>query len=121
MKDQVVNDELDNERDDELENKDFSYTSFFVVKPKPKPVEDATITEVKPETIPTMAAEEMNQSTIELPEELEELAQPTPTVDEVEDMEEIEIIPNGYSGIYILITILMVAMIGISVLGFILS
>ena len=93
---------------------------FFVVKPKP-PREDATIEEVKPESIPVKAIEELNQPSFELPEEIEELPQPTKTVDELEDMEEIEIIPNGYSGMYILVTILMVAMIGISVLGFILS
>ena len=121
MKDELMDNELDNELENGVDTEDFSYTSFFVVKPKPKPVEDASIAEVKPEAIPTMAAEEMNQATMELPEEIEELAKPTPTVDELEEMEEIEIIPNGYSGMYILITILMVAMISISVLGIVLS
>ena len=91
----------------------------FVVKPK-SPIEEITLNEVKPEVIPNTAADEMNQSMFPLPEELEtELEKMNPMG--AEEEEEIEIIPNGYSGMYILVSILMLAMIGLSILGFVLS
>lgn len=91
----------------------------FIVKPKSTD-QAIVLEEVKPEPIPTSAATEMNQSMFPLPEELEtELEEMKPMA--IEEEEEIEIIPNGYSGMYILVTVIMLAMVGLSILGFVLS
>lgn len=104
---------------EELETpENFVEPQFFV---RPKSTDQAIVLEeVKPEPIPITAATEMNQSMFPLPEELEtDLEEIKPTVTEEE--EEIEIIPNGYSGMYILVTVIMLAMVGLSILGFVLS
>ena len=115
---------MENEMNASLENEELEIPEnfvepHFVVKSK-SPIEEVTLNEVKPEVIPVAAADEMNQSMFPLPEELEtekEKMNPMTT----EDEEEIEIIPNGYSGMYILVSILMLAMVGLSILGFVLS
>lgn len=116
---------MENEIKMELENEELEIPEGFVepgfvVKPKSPVEENVILEEIKPEVIPTTAASEINQSMFPLPEELEaELEEMKPMAEEEE--EEIEIIPNGYSGMYILVTVLMLAMVGLSILGFVLS
>jgi len=110
--------DMENEIRMELEQEGLQIPENFVepefsVKPKTSGEEKIILEEVKPEVIPETAVGEINQSMFPLPEELEtELEEMKPMATEEE--EEIEIIPN-------LVTILMVAMVGLSILGFVLS
>lgn len=93
---------------EEIENDDFP--SVFVRLPKRQ--EDIELKEMKTDVIPQSAIEEMNHSTIELPEiKEEEVAMP-----EVEKTSE-----SGFSGMYILMSLLMIGIVGISIAGIILS
>lgn len=80
--------------------------------------EEFILNEVKAEKIPSTAIKEINQAEIEMEEEKEEQMGKK---EETEEIEQLELAPNGFSGMYILITILMITMIGISILGIILS
>jgi len=116
---------MENEIKTELQNEELEIPEnfvepHFIVKPKESVEETVTLAEVKAEAIPTTAAKEMNESMFSLPEELEADLDDTKSTME-DDLEEIEVIPNGYSGMYILVTLVMLTMVGLSILGFILS
>lgn len=93
---------------EEIESNDFP--SVFTRLPKRQ--ENIELTEMKEEVIPQSAIEEMNHSTIDLPEVTEEQE----VVTEIEKTSE-----SGFSGMYILMSLLMIGIIGISAIGIILS
>lgn len=94
--------------DEEVEVDDFP--SVFTRLPKRK--ENIELNETKVEKIPDSAVQEINQSTMELPEIKEEKE----IVSEIEKTSE-----SGFSGMYILMSLLMIGVIGISIVGIILS
>lgn len=94
--------------DEEVEVDDFP--SAFVRLPKRQ--KNIELNETKVEKIPDSAVQEINQSTMKLPEIKEEKE----IVSEIEKTSE-----SGFSGMYILMSLLMIGIIGISIAGFILS
>lgn len=90
----------------------------FMVLPKKDSIDGMVLKEVKTETIPVQAAQAMNEPQISLLEDREENII---LKEKKEEIEQLEMVPNGFSGMYFLIGALMLAMIGISILGILLS